>query len=116
MAPGTKFDKPGKSPFMDMMLVPVYADGGDAAPGKLTISPRMQQNLGLRTATVTEGTLAPEVSAIGNIAFNERDQAIVQARAGGFVQRVHVRATLERVAIGQPLVDLYVLECFAAQE
>ena len=28
MVPGTKFDKPGKSPFMDMQLAPVYADGG----------------------------------------------------------------------------------------
>src|SRR5262245_64027787 len=33
MVPSMKFDKPGKSPFMDMELVPVYADeesaGGD---------------------------------------------------------------------------------------
>jgi len=28
MVPGQKFDKPGKSPFMDMELVPVYADEG----------------------------------------------------------------------------------------
>jgi Cu(I)/Ag(I) efflux system membrane fusion protein len=31
MSPGQRFDKPGKSPFMDMQLVPVYADEeGDA--------------------------------------------------------------------------------------
>ena len=28
MVPGQKFDKPGKSPFMDMQLVPVYAEAG----------------------------------------------------------------------------------------
>lgn len=27
MVPGQRFDKPGKSPFMDMQLVPVYAEG-----------------------------------------------------------------------------------------
>ena len=27
MVPGQKFDKPGKSPFMDMQLVAVYAEG-----------------------------------------------------------------------------------------
>lgn len=27
MYPNTRFDKPGKSPFMDMDLVPKYADG-----------------------------------------------------------------------------------------
>ncbi len=117
MAPATKFDKPGKSPFMDMMLVPVYAEGGgDADQGRVSISARVQQNLGVRTAPVAEGTLSPELAAVGNIAFNERDQAIVQARATGFVERLHVRATLDRVGKGQPLVDLYVPDWIAAQE
>ena len=47
MAPGSKFDKPGKSPFMDMELVPKYADEArapGAAPGAsaaaVTMSPR----------------------------------------------------------------------------
>ncbi|HQS41731.1 MULTISPECIES: efflux RND transporter periplasmic adaptor subunit [unclassified Polaromonas] len=115
MVPGNKFDKPGKSPFMDMMLVPVYADG-DSDQGKVTVSPRVQQNLGVRTAAVTEGTLSPQVSAVGSIAFNERDQAIVQARATGYVERLYVRATLDRVSKGQPLVDLYVPDWVAAQE
>jgi Cu(I)/Ag(I) efflux system membrane fusion protein len=115
MVPGNKFDKPAKSPFMDMMLVPVYADN-DSDQGKVTVSSRIQQNLGVRTAAVTEGTPSPQVSAVGNIAFNERDQATVQARATGYVERLHVRATLDAVAKGQPLVDLYVPDWVAAQE
>ena len=115
MVPGNKFDKPAKSPFMDMMLVPVYADsGGDGS--KVTVSPRIQQNLGVRTAAVTEGTLSPQVAAVGSIAFNERDQVIVQARATGYVERLHVRATLDRVAKGQALAELYVPDWIAAQE
>ena len=115
MVPASKFDKPAKSPFMDMMLVPVYAQS-NADQGKVTVSPRVQQNLGVRTASVTEGTLSPQVSAVGSIAFNERDQAIVQARATGYVERLHVRATLDRVSKGQPMVDLYVPDWVAAQE
>jgi Cu(I)/Ag(I) efflux system membrane fusion protein len=115
MVPANKFDKPGKSPFMDMMLVPVYAGAG-SDEGKVTVSPRIQQNLGLRTAEVAEGTLSPQVSTVGSIAFNERDLAIVQARASGYVERLHVRATLDAVRKGQPLVDLYVPEWIAAQE
>lgn len=115
MVPGNRFDKPAKSPFMNMMLVPVYAEG-DADQGKVTVSPRIQQNLGVRTAPVVEGTLATQVSAVGNIAFNERDQSIVQARATGYVERLHVRATLDRVAKGQPLAELYVPDWIAAQE
>jgi len=116
MVPGNKFDKPAKSPFMDMMLVPVYADSDGGDGSKVTVSPRIQQNLGVRTAEVTEGTLSPQVAAVGSITWNERDQVIVQARATGFVERLHVRATLDRVAKGQPLAELYVPEWIAAQE
>ena len=115
MVPGNKFDKPGKSPFMDMMLVPVYASG-DTDQGKITVSPRIQQNLGVRTAAVTEGTLSPQVSAVGSIAFNERDQAFVQARASGYIERLFVRATLDHVSKGQPLAEVYVPDWVAAQE
>ena len=115
MVPTSKFDKPAKSPFMDMMLVPVYA-GGDSDQGNITVSPRIQQNLGVRTAVVIDGTLSPQVSAVGSIAYNERDQATVQSRATGFVERLHVRATLDKVVKGQPLVDLYVPDWVAAQE
>ena len=56
------------------------------------------------------------VDAVGSVAFNERDQAVVQARATGFVERLHVRATLDRVRKGQPLAELYVPDWVAAQE
>jgi Cu(I)/Ag(I) efflux system membrane fusion protein len=59
MVPGKRFDKPGKSPFMDMQLVPVYAD--DAADngdkGGIAVSQGMRQNLGIRTAEVRKGSL-----------------------------------------------------------
>lgn len=54
MYPQQKFDKPGKSPFMDMQLVPQYAGGaGDRAT--VSIDPSLTQNLGLRFSTVTRG-------------------------------------------------------------
>jgi Cu(I)/Ag(I) efflux system membrane fusion protein len=115
MVPSSKFDKPAKSPFMDMMLVPVYTQG-NTDQGNVTVSPRVQQNLGVRTALVTEGTLSPQVSATGSIAFNERDQTIVQARATAYVERLYVRATLDAVSKGQPLADVYVPDWVAAQE
>jgi Cu(I)/Ag(I) efflux system membrane fusion protein len=115
MAPGQKFDKPGKSPFMDMQLVPVYADEA-GAEGTVSINPRMQQNLGMRLAEVRRGALAPTVEAVGTVAYNERDVALVQARANGFVERLHVRATLDPVSKGQPLAELYVPDWVAAQE
>jgi Cu(I)/Ag(I) efflux system membrane fusion protein len=114
MVPGRRFDEPGRSPFMNMMLVPVYEGDGD--DGRVSVSPRVQQNLGIRTAAVARRVLAPHVEAVGNIAFNERDQVIVQARATAYVEQLHVRATLDRVSQGEPLVELYVPEWVAAQE
>ncbi|MEO5699334.1 MAG: efflux RND transporter periplasmic adaptor subunit [Casimicrobiaceae bacterium] len=115
MVPGQRFDKPGKSPFMDMQLVPVYADGGGDAGG-VAIDARVQQNLGVRTAIVKRGTSAPSIETVGTVAYNERDVALVQARASGFVERLFVRATLDPVRAGQPLAELYVPDWVAAQE
>jgi Cu(I)/Ag(I) efflux system membrane fusion protein len=115
MVPGQKFDKPGKSPYMDMQLVPVYADEG-ADSGTVTISPRMQQSLGIRTAEARETSLSSSIEAVGSVAWNERDVFLVQARSNGFVERLLVRAPLEPVRKGQPLAELYVPDWVAAQE
>ena len=115
MVPGQKFDKPGKSPFMDMQLVPVYAEG-DADAGTVSISPRVQQNLGVRTAEVKRAAMRPTVEAVGSVAYNERDVAVVQARNSGFLERLYVRAPLDAVRKGQALADVYVPDWIAAQE
>jgi membrane fusion protein, copper/silver efflux system len=116
MVPGKRFDAPAKSPFMDMMLVPVYTGAQPGDGSNVTVSPRVQQNLGLRTAEVVQGTLATQLSAIGSIAWNERDQSVVQARATGFIEKLYVRATLDAVRAGQPFADLYVPDWVAAQQ
>src|SRR5256886_6414037 len=72
MVPGQKFDKPGKSPFMDMQLVPVYADeAGDDS--KTTISSRVQQNLGIRSADVVRGNLGARLTAVATVAYTDPD-------------------------------------------
>jgi Cu(I)/Ag(I) efflux system membrane fusion protein len=116
MVPGQKFDKPGKSPFMDMQLVPVYADEAGSDASGVKISSQVQQNLGIRTAEVTSGVLGNALVAVGNVAYNDRDVAIVSARSNGYVERLYVRAPLDKVRKGQALAELYVPEWVAAQE
>ncbi len=115
MVPGQRFDKPGKSPFMDMQLVPVYADAG-SDDGGISVSARQTQSLGLRTAAVSRAPLTPQFDASGSVDWNERGLAVIQARNTGFVEKLFVRATLDRVAKGQPLAELYVPDWVAAQE
>lgn len=114
MVPTQRFDHPGKSPFMDMQLVPVE-EGGDES-GTIKISSQVQQNLGIRTAQVTRGTLDQEITATATVGYDERDVVLVPARANGFIERLRVRATLDPVHKGQPLADLYVPDWVAAQE
>lgn len=114
MYPQQKFDKPGKSPFMDMDLVPHYADkGGDAA--SVSIDPGIAQNLGMRVATVRRETIGQPLDAVGALAFDGRDVALVQARAGGFVERIYDRAPEDVIEKGAPLVDLLIPAWGAAQ-
>lgn len=115
MMPEQKFDKPGKSPYMDMDLVPVYA-GEEQADGAVKVSPGVQQNLGIRIVEVRKGVLGAALQLVGSVAFNERDVALVQARSNGYVERLFVRAPLELVRKGQPLLQLYVPDWVAAQE
>jgi len=115
MVPNVKFDKPGKSPFMDMQLVPVYADAA-SDEGGVTISARQVQNFGIRTVVAQQGTLDTGFTAVGAVAIDERTLVAVQARSQGYVEKLHVRAQYDSVAAGQPLADLFVPEWLAAQE
>ncbi|WP_024303472.1 efflux RND transporter periplasmic adaptor subunit [Pseudogulbenkiania sp. MAI-1] len=115
MVPNQHFDKPGKSPFMDMQLMPKYADEGGETAG-VKIDPGVVQNLGIRLATVESQTLADAVDAVATVGFNEREVAVVQARSPGFVQRVYARAPGDVIPAGAPIADLLVPEWAGAQQ
>jgi len=114
MVPGQQFDKPGKSPFMDMPLVPKCA-GEDTAQAGVSIDPALVQNLGIRTAQAAIGMLDTQTTVTGTIAYNAREVSIVQPRSGGFVQRTYGHAPDDVVAAGTPLVDLLIPEWGGAQ-
>ncbi|MBB1177685.1 efflux RND transporter periplasmic adaptor subunit [Brevundimonas aurantiaca] len=115
MIPNERYPGPGKSS-MNMDLIPKYADEGgtNAAPG-VRIDPALTQNLGVRYATARRGDLEGDLSATAIIDYNERDIAVVQSRADGFVQRVYNRAPGDVIAAGAPLVDLLVPSWGGAQ-
>ncbi|MEG8219332.1 efflux RND transporter periplasmic adaptor subunit [Sphingomonas sp. HH69] len=116
MIPAEHHDGPGLSS-MGMQTIPRYADeaGGGASPPGISIDPSASQSLGLRTVAVRRGSLASSLTATGTIDFNQRDVAIVQARAGGFVQRVYGRAPGDVVGAGAPLADILAPEWGGAQ-
>jgi Cu(I)/Ag(I) efflux system membrane fusion protein len=104
MVPDQHFDKPGKSPFMDMQLVPKYAD--EVAGGGVRIDPGLQQSVGMRTEEVKVGQLASTVRVPGALAWDLRQESVVSATTEGLVSWVQVKAPYTKVARGQPLAAL----------
>ncbi|MGM9481781.1 efflux RND transporter periplasmic adaptor subunit [Roseateles sp. NT4] len=113
MVPGPRFDKPGKSPFMDMQLVPVYAD--EASDGGVKVSPTVQQNLGVRTAVVKKADVSSSFDAVGTVQFDERLNVAVQTRVAGYIERLAVRAPMEQVRKGQALATVFAPEWLGPQ-
>lgn len=115
MTPGQRFDKPGKSPFMDMDLVPRYADEA-TEDGGVTVSSRQQQNLGIKTTVVEKKVLNYQFDAFATVSTDERSVQIIPASANGLVERLFVNAPQQFVKAGEPLAQLWIPEWTAAQQ
>ena len=115
MKPDVKFDKPGKSPFMDMDLVPKYADEDGKSSDGIRIDPTQVQNLGLKTQKVTRGKLNYAQTIPANVSYNDYQFVIVQARAEGFVEKVYPLTIGDKVIKGTPLVDITIPDWVEAQ-
>jgi Cu(I)/Ag(I) efflux system membrane fusion protein len=118
MVPQEHYDNPDSLSSMGMKTIPKYPDtsatGTTSKPG-ISIDPSAMQSLGIRIATATTGMLAGALDATGTIDFNQRDVAIIQSRAAGFVQRVYNRAPGDVIARGAPIADILVPEWGGAQ-
>ena len=135
MVPAQHFDAPGKSPFMDMQLVPKFAgqdaqvramrqdgasspaaDEGGGSANSVSIDPHMAQNLGMRTVKAARVRLAGGLEAAGSVAVDERRIQSVVSRVAGFVERLDVRAVGEPVGRGQIIAGVYSPDLYAAQQ
>ncbi|WP_439654781.1 efflux RND transporter periplasmic adaptor subunit [Trinickia terrae] len=115
MVPAQHFDKPGKSPFMDMQLEPVYADEGGGATG-IKVDPGLQQNLGIRYATVRRQETSDGFDAVGTTQFDESQSDVVQSRVTGYIDHLYASAPMQRIAKGAPIASLFVPDWLAPQE
>jgi len=120
MVPGSKFDKPGKSPFMDMELVPKYADEETGAAPSVSasavrLSPEAVRAAGIATVPVEKAVLTREIRAVGTIEPDETKLTRVAARVSGRVEKLYADFTGQEVAAGAPLYALYGPELVATQ-
>ena len=105
-----------------MDYIPVYEGEDESAPGAEAASPNQVristekiQKLGVRTEPAAMRLLGKTVRAAGRIEPDERRVFAVTAKFEGYVERLHVNATGQPVAKGQPLFEAYSPELVSAQ-
>ena len=114
MNPNEVYDHPGKSK-MGMDLVPVYEDEA-SGDGIVTISGAVQQNMNVKTAKVEAKNLSSQVITNGILQTDEQKEYIVNTKVSGWVEKLFVNYTGQKIKKGQKLIDIYSQELVAAQQ
>jgi Cu(I)/Ag(I) efflux system membrane fusion protein len=140
MHPAVVQDHPGECPICGMTLVPrsqgsvkpstttkpvlgatdasVPAPEAVAVPGlgAVDLTPERIQLIGMRTAAVKREALAGELRTTGVVGANERGLAQITTRFAGWIQKLTVSTTGERVRRGQVLATIYSPDVLRAEQ
>ena len=100
---------PGPCPICGMQLTPVeigdLATPAGAAGAAVRIDPVVVQNMGVRTTTVREGTLAVPIRTVGVLAEAEPARHDVNLRVSGWIERLHASTEGMHLAVGDHRVS-----------
>jgi len=114
MNPNEVYDEPGKSQ-MGMDLVPVYEDEGSAS-GVVTVDGSVLQSMNVKMEAVKSRRLSPIINTNGILETDERREFAVTTKFDGWIEKLYVNYTGQKVRKGQKLVDIYSPELVAAQQ
>jgi membrane fusion protein, copper/silver efflux system len=115
MNPSHTSDKPGKAPD-GMDLVPVYEGEAGGEADEVKIDPTTVQNMGVTTETVTARNLKKEIRVSGTIDLNETSITMINTKIMGWVEKLFIDYTGQKVKKGQPLLTIYSPDLVSAQE
>jgi Cu(I)/Ag(I) efflux system membrane fusion protein len=104
-----------KKDSMGMDYIPVYAGEEAADEAGVKISTAKVQKLGVRTEAASLRALSRPIRAAGRVEVDERRVYAVAPKFEGWIERLHVNATGQPVAKGQPLFEVYSPELVSAQ-
>lgn len=94
----------------DRALAPANTPRGD-----VTIDPRRQQLIGVRTVPVTKTAIAPSIRTVGVVQYDETRQSDVNLKLEGWIRDLYVDYTGQRVHHGQPLFTIYSPDLLATE-
>ena len=118
MHPNYTSDRPGDCPICGMKLVKSeeQTTGHSMPAGAVSITPEMQQAIGVKTDTVGRRMMTKEIRAMGKVVYDERRIASVNTKVGGWIDKLYVDYTGKPVAKGEPLFSIYSPDLVSAQE
>jgi RND family efflux transporter MFP subunit len=90
-------------------------ESAGTARAEITIDPRRQQLIGVRTVPVERRALTATVRTVGVVRYDETRLADVNLKLEGWVRDLYVDTTGEFVKAGQPLFTLYSPELVTTQ-
>lgn len=114
MHPSVKKHEPGKCPICGMDLVPVTK--AEQREGVVVIDDAKRQLIGVTTAPVTVAPMQGSLRAIGRVAYDESSLTDVNLKVRGWITKLFVNETGQKVARGQPLFLVYSPELYNAQQ
>ena len=114
MDPRDRRDAPAKDN-MGMDFIPVYEEQKSGSPGTVTISPEIQQNLGVRLAKVERLPLHQQIETVGYVGYDEERLEAINARMAGWIRTLAIKNEGQRIAKGSFIYDLYAPDLVNAQ-
>lgn len=103
---------------MGMDYIPVYEEEAaeEEAPGTVRISPEKIQKIGVKSEVLKRRSLKRIIRTVGRVDPDERKIFNINAKVGGWVERLYVNRTDQMVDHHEPLLELYSPDLVSAQE
>ncbi len=104
---------------MGMDYIPVYPEGNAAtgtSAGTVRIDPTIVQNIGVRTTVAQRSTLSHNIRSIGRITYDEQRVARLHPKYEGWVEKLFIDKTGDRIRKGSMLLSIYSPQLVASQE
>lgn len=104
-----------KKDWMGMDYIAVYEGEEPGSDTAVTISTAKVQRLGVRTDPAAMRELTRTVRAVGTVQADERREWVVSTKFEGWIEKLQVNATGQKVRRGDPLMEVYAPELVAAE-
>lgn len=114
MHPSVNQRDPGRCPICGMDLIAVTDQ--QQRKGVVIIDEARRQLIGVRTGRVIEGPMKRDLHVVGKVAYDEAALTDVNLKVSGWISKLLVSQTGQRVTRGQTLFTLYSPDLYAAQQ